>query len=135
MHVFPWKAHPIDKFKGAHFLKAKWAWQTCCSHLTTCSACHHPYSEHSSGDWAEWSPTDTTTERRQKLRTEVEEPVQVQQAPVSATLMGAPWSVLQPMSPEEPCTRSQRKRALLAAPPWTSWVIAVKLPSASASSL
>lgn len=90
MHVFPRKAHPIDKFKGAHFLKAKWAWQTYCSHLTMHSACHHPYSEHRSEDWAEWSSTGTTTERRRKLHADGVEPVQVQQAPVSATLMGAP---------------------------------------------
>ena len=100
MHVSPCEAHPIDKFKGAHFLKAKWAWQTCCSHLTIRSACHHPYSEHSSGDWAEWSSTGTTTERRQKRHADGVEPVQVQQALVSATLLGAPWSVLEPMSPE-----------------------------------
>ena len=61
---------------------------------------HHPYSEHSSGDWAEWSSTGTTTERRQKRHADGVEPVQVQQALVSATLLGAPWSVLEPMSPE-----------------------------------
>lgn len=52
------------------------------------------------GDWAEWLSTGTTTKRRQKRHTDGVEPVQVQQALVSATLLGAPWSVLEPMSPE-----------------------------------